>query len=169
MADAQSFDGFYRATARRVQRYAFVMTGNLESAQDITQEAYVRAWRRWSTVSRYEHPEAWVRLVVARLATDWWRRLTVRRRHEAADRGPEPMPAPSEWTVLLVDALRRIPARQRQAICLHYLLDLSVGDIAREIGVPEGTVKSWLHRARSTLAASFAPAHPTLQEGNGVR
>ncbi len=168
MADAPGFDEFYRATARRVQRYAFVMTGDLETAQDITQEAYIRAWRRWSTVGGYEHPESWVRLVVTRLATDWWRRLSVRRRHEAADRPPDPTPGPSETTMLLVEALRHLPARQRQAICLHYLLDLPVAEIAREIGVPEGTVKSWLFRARATLTTTFDP-HPTkLQEGNGV-
>ena len=87
---------------------------------------------------------------------------------EATSREPEPVPPPSETTVLLVAALRRLPARQRQAFCLHHLLDLSIGDIARETGAAEGTVKSWLFRARSALAESLGSLSPR-QEGTDVR
>jgi RNA polymerase sigma-70 factor (ECF subfamily) len=155
--DDQGYDDFYRSTSRRTVRYAYAMIGDAGTAQDITQEAYIRAWRHWATVSGYDHPESWVRLIVTRLATDWWRRVAVRRRHEAADRPPEAVPPPSENTVVLVEALRTLPPRQRQVMCLHYLLDLSVADIARETGVAEGTVKSWLSRARSALAVTMAP------------
>ncbi len=49
--------------------------------------------------------------------------------------------------------MRRIPADQRRVIVLHHLVDLSVAEVSREIGVPAGTVKSWLSRGRSALAA----------------
>jgi len=170
MNDDLPFDDFYQATARRMMRYAYGMVGDPATAQDIVQEAYVRAWRQWSVISTYEQPEAWVRLVVSRLATDWWRRVTVRRRFEAAERPADPVPPPSETTVLLVDALRRLPARQRQAFCLHHLLDLTVGDVARELAVSEGTVKSWLFRARASLADQLGELNPaTAQEGSDVR
>ena len=169
MAEALGFDEFYRATAHRSVRYAFAMTGDLETAQDFAQEAYMRAWRRWQTVSTYDQPEAWIRLVVTRLTTDWWRRLAARRRYEARDRPPDTVPAPSDATVVVVAALRQLPLRQRQAICLHYLLDLPIAAIAQETGVPEGTVKSWLSRGRTALAATFEQLTPsTIEEGNGV-
>ena len=169
MGDDLRFDDFYQATARRMMRFAYGMVGDTGTAADIVQEAYIRAWRRWSTVGGYGQPEAWVRLVVSRLATDWWRRVTVRRRYEAAERPPDPEPPPSETTVLLVAALRRLPARQRQAFCLHHLLDLTVGDVARELAVSEGTVKSWLFRARASLADQLGSLNPAnTQEGSDV-
>jgi RNA polymerase sigma-70 factor, ECF subfamily len=167
MPDGSGFDDFYRVTSRRMLKFAYGMVGESATAQDIVQEAYIRAWRRWPTISRYDQPESWVRLVVSRLATDWWRRVAVRRRFEASARPPDPVPGPSETTVLLVAALRQLPARQRQAFCLHYLLDLTVTDVAHEIGVPEGTVKSWLHRARATLAAGLTTTS-NVSEGNDV-
>lgn len=169
MADDPGFDDFYRGTSRRLLKYAYGMVADPGTAQDIIQEAYIRAWRHWPTISRYEQPEAWVRLIVSRLATDWWRRVAVRRRFEATERPPEPVPPPSETTILLVGALRRLPTRQRQAFCLHHLLDLTVADIARDMGVAEGTVKSWLFRARAALADSLGPLSPaTSQEHTDV-
>jgi RNA polymerase sigma-70 factor (ECF subfamily) len=123
----------------------------------VTQEAYVRAWRRWPQVAPLDDAEAWVRLVATRLATDRWRRVRVRRVREALERPAAPMPPPSEDTVLLVRALRRLPVDQRRALCLFYLLDLPVADIAGELGVPTGTVKSWLSRGRAALAAQLDP------------
>ena len=167
----RDFDDFYRATARRVVGYVYALTGDQGEAQDVTQEAYIRAWRHWSRIGDFEHAESWVRLVAARLATDRWRRLRRRQSIEAAERPPEPVAPPSEDTVLLARALKTLPVHQRQAVCLHYLLDLPVGDIARELDVPAGTVKSWLSRGRAALAEYLGRSpYPTLRkEGNGVR
>jgi len=159
------FDEFYRVTSRRVLRFAYAMVGDAATAQDLTQEAYIRAWRRWSAVSRYERPESWVRVVVARLATDAWRRVRARRRREAELRPPEVFAEPSELTVLLVGELRKLPAQQRHAVCLYYLLDLPVAQVASECGVSQGTVKSWLHRARAMLARQVGQGNPS---GRGV-
>ncbi len=171
MTDQAGFDEFYRAISPRVTRYAYAMTGDLPTAQDLTQEAFVRAWQRWRRVRDYDHAEAWLRLVVTRLATDRWRRGGVRRRVETAARPPEPAPAPSDDTVLLTTALRRIPVHERRALALHYLMDLSVADIAAETGVTVGTVKSRLSRGRHDLAKVLGtPATPGLaEETNDVR
>ncbi|HWB35904.1 MAG TPA: sigma-70 family RNA polymerase sigma factor [Rugosimonospora sp.] len=157
-ARADDFDEFYRATARRTLRYAYGLTGDLGHAQDLTQEGYVRAWQRWSTVTGYDDAEAWVRMVVTRLATDRWRRLAVRRRFAEQARPVPPVPSPGEDTVLVTAALRRLPLAQRRVLAMHYLLDLPVSRIAAEVGVAEGTVKSWLARGRTTLAALLADA-----------
>jgi RNA polymerase sigma-70 factor (ECF subfamily) len=155
--DAAEFDELYRSTATRLLRYAYALSGDLAEAQDIAQETYVRAWGHWRQVSAHPAPEAWLRLTASRLATDRHRRLAGLRRSLTRS-GPTPLAEPpSEDAVLLAAALRRIPPDQRRALAMHYLLDLPVAEIALELGVPEGTVKSWLSRGRTALAAQLTP------------
>ncbi len=155
MRDADKFDEFYRATSGRLMRYAYAVTGDLAEAEDLVQEAYTRAWQRWRTVAEHPQPEAWVRLVVTRLATDRWRRIG-RWRAALLRSGPhEPARPPSEDAVMLTAALRGLPVAHRQALALHYLLDLPVAEIAAEAGVAVNTVKSWLSRGRAGLLAAL--------------
>ncbi|MGN9907276.1 SigE family RNA polymerase sigma factor [Phytohabitans sp. LJ34] len=168
MAEAERFDAFYRDTSRRLVRYAYGLTGDVAEAQDLVQEAYARAWQRWRRLTGYDNAEAWLRIVITRLATDRWRHLKVRRVRAAADRPPPPVPPPSEDTVLLVTAMRGLPAAHRRALVLHYLLDRSVADIAAETGAAQGTVKSWLSRGRAELAAALGqPLARTTRGGAG--
>ncbi len=152
---ADAFDAFYRDTSRRLARYAYGLTGDPAEAQDLVQEAYARAWQRWRRLAGYDDPEAWLRLIVNRLSSDRWRRIGVRRARDAAAAPPPPVAPPSENTVLLVRAMRTLPATHRRALALHYLLDRPVADVAAELGVAEGTVKSWLSRGRTALAAAL--------------
>ena len=153
MRDAESFDEFYRDTSVRMLRYGYALTGDLAEAQDVVQEAYTRAWRHWGTVIAHPAPEGWLRLAIARLATDRWRRLSGWRAAARRTGPPEPVAPPSEDAVLIIGALRRLPDNLRQALALHYLFDLPVAAIATETGAPVGTVTSWLHRGRTELAA----------------
>jgi RNA polymerase sigma-70 factor, ECF subfamily len=155
MADPGDFDAFYLGSARRLLRYAFGLTGDAADAQDLVQEAYARAWQRWRRLSRYDDAEGWLRLVVTRLATDRWRRLSVRRAAASTHNPPRSVEPPSDDMVVLVAALRTLPLPQRRALALHYLLDFSVNEIARETGASPGTVKSWLSRGRVGLAAAL--------------
>ncbi len=160
-----AFDVFYRDTCRRLIRFAYGLTGDAIEAQDMVQEAYARAWQRWRRLRRYDNAEAWLRLVVTRLATDRWRWLGARHAAAAVDRPPPPADPPSEDTVLLVGALRALPLAQRRALALHYLLDRPITEIAIETGASVGTVKSWLSRGRAGLAAALgesAPAEPVV-------
>ncbi len=65
---------------------------------------------------------------------------------------PAPVPPPEPHHVLLVQALRRIPEAQRRAVVLHHLCDLTVEQVAAEVGSPVGTVKAQLSRGRAALA-----------------
>jgi RNA polymerase sigma-70 factor (ECF subfamily) len=162
MRDAPSFDEFYRTTSVRTLRYAVAVVGDHTEAQDAVQEAYARAWRRWETVAAHPAPEAWVRLVIGRLARDRWRRLgrlNTLLRHTGP---PTNAPPPSENTVVLIKALRELPANHRRVLALHYLCDLSVDAIATETGVSANTVKSWLARGRQRLAAQFTETDTDL-------
>jgi RNA polymerase sigma-70 factor (ECF subfamily) len=162
MRDGQSFDEFYRGTSLRLLRFGYAVVGDLTEAQDLTQEAYTRAWQHWRTLVVHPNPEGWLRLVLTRLATDHWRRLG--RWHAVLRRSgpPEPGRPPNEDRVLLVAALRRLPAAQRRAVVLYYLADLPVAEVARESGVAEGTVKSCLSRGRAGLAAILTGPPPTV-------
>jgi RNA polymerase sigma-70 factor (ECF subfamily) len=154
-AEGIDFDGFYHAHFRPLTLQLAAYCGDLPQAQDLVQEAFCRAFARWSRVCRYDDPVAWVRRVAWNLATSRWRRLRTaqswlhRQREEHA-------PGPDPDRVALTAALAQLPTNQRRAVVLHYLADLSVMQIAEQEGVPEGTVKSWLHRGRAALAAQFA-------------
>ena len=152
-SDSADFDAFYGATVRRVILYLYAVGTDRADAQDIAQEAFARAWQHWPKVSGYDDPEGWVRTVAWRLTANRWR--GVRRWLSAQGRlGPpaEAIAGPSPDRVAVIDALQRLPKPQRQVIALHYLLDMPVADIAASLGVPAGTVKARLSRARATLA-----------------
>ena len=150
---ADGFDAFYAASGPRLVRQLHALTGDLGEAQDCVQEAFARAWQRWSTVAALDLPEAWVRTVAWRLAVSRFRRagsgLRALRRH-----GPAPdVPALSPDRVALVAALAALPAAQRRAVVLHHVAGLSVQEVADEAGVPVGTIKARLSRGRTALAA----------------
>ncbi len=152
-SDSADFDAFYLATVRRVVLYLYAACGDRAEAQDVAQEAFARAWQHWPKVAGYDDPEAWVRTVAWRLMVNQWRGL--RRWLAAQGRMGPPVEAtagPSPDRVAVMDALQRLPKPQRQVIALHYLLDMPVADIAASIGVPAGTVKARLSRARTALA-----------------
>lgn len=152
MTDAERFDEFYRGSQRRMFQAVYAMCGDAAEAQDAAQEAYARAWQRWSQVGRYGDPEAWVRTVARRIAISRWRKA--RNRLLAHHRAGEPaaLPGPDPGTLALLRALEQLSAPQRVAIVLHHLVGLPVNEIATETGVPVGTVKARLSRGRRALA-----------------
>jgi RNA polymerase sigma-70 factor (ECF subfamily) len=162
-AGRHDFDDFYSSSAARLIRHGYALTGDLAEAQDIAQEAFARAWQRWSAVRDCESPEAWVRRVATNLAASRWRRIRVARAaggHVAEQHAPEV----STDTVALVSGLRTLPERQRTALVLHYMCDLTVDQIAAELDCPAGSVKSWLSRGRIALAAAVRIVEPEQQE-----
>jgi len=145
---ADVFQGSYRRLV--VQLYGVV--GDLSEAEDLVQEAFVRASAWGQRFDRVDNPEAWLRRAAINLHRNRWRKLTnfarVRPRLEVA----APDPPGLDEHVTVIDALRRIPEAQRQVLALHYLADLQVMEIVELLGVPEGTVKSRLKRGREALA-----------------
>jgi RNA polymerase sigma-70 factor, ECF subfamily len=149
------FDDFYGATYATLVVQLAAYTGDRLEAQDVVQEAFARAWPRWHRLAYYDDPTGWVRRVAWNVATSRRRRvratLATLLRMRAAD-VPEPDPA----HVDLVRALAALPPRQRRAVILHHMAGMSVAEIAADCDVAVGTVKSWLHRARTTLARDLA-------------
>jgi RNA polymerase sigma-70 factor, ECF subfamily len=148
MSSLDDFDDFYLASRDRLVACVAALTGDLAEAQDHVQEGFVRAWAHWDRISAYDNPEAWVLRCSYNLAVSRWRRA--RKVILRSDIGvARPLADPAD--VSLVEALGRLPERQRRALVLQALVGLSVVDIAREMDAPEGTVKSWLSRGRTRL------------------
>jgi RNA polymerase sigma-70 factor, ECF subfamily len=146
---SESFDAYFRSSKQPLVSMAYLLTGDLQAAQDLTQEAYLRTWSRWGRISKYDDPQAWTRRVLYNLIVSQGRRNTVRRK---VVEPPRSVPPPDESHLLLAAALRSLPENQMRALVLHDGAGLSVQEVAIEMKVPEGTVKSWLSRGRSAAA-----------------
>lgn len=147
-----SFDEFYSSAAPRITGQVFAMTGDLAEAQDCVQEAFARAWLRWDSVAVHPKPAGWVRTTAWRLAVSRFRRAKLALGIARRDRPPEPTPGPGPDSLVLAEALAKLPVEQRRVIVLHYLVDMKVDEIAAEIGAPSGTVKARLSRGRAALS-----------------
>ena len=151
---ASSFDDFYASTARRTLSLAHALTGNWGDAEDLVQDAYTAAAKKWTQLSAYDDPSAWVRRLVLNRSVSRLRRLqrealaVVRLGARTDDRMDPADPVDPEFWA----AVRRLPAQQARAVALFYVDDLSVEQIARTLGCSDGTVKTHLSRARATLA-----------------
>jgi RNA polymerase sigma-70 factor (ECF subfamily) len=160
-----SFDDFYAAHFGALVVQLRAGTGDLAEAQDVVQEAFCRAWGRWDQLIGYEDPVAWVRKVAWNLAISRWRRTRTALRFVARQRA-EHVAGPDPDRVALSAALDRLPVKQRRAVTLFYLADLTTGEIAQECGVPESTVRSWLHRARATLLKELTDPLEEVRRGS---
>ncbi|WP_063830693.1 SigE family RNA polymerase sigma factor [Kitasatospora phosalacinea] len=147
------FREFYEAAYGQLVAHLYALTGDLGEAQDVAQEAFVRAWNHWGRVVAHENPVAWVRLTGQRIAISRWRRArTALQSWIRHGDGQSPVPGPGPETVALVEALRQLPEAQRSALVWHHMGGRSVAEIAADEGVPVGTVKARLHRGRQALA-----------------
>ena len=164
MADQRAFDEFYVGTRVHLLRQLTMMTGDAEQAADVLQEAYARAWVRWGRVSTLEDPSAWVRTVAWRVAISQHRRSLVAsdrlRRFFVPEAAADRTPARDEVLDLRA-ALRLLSPEHRRALVLYEMCGLSIAQVAAEMDVAEGTVKSRLARARTALAAALGPSYPT--------
>jgi RNA polymerase sigma-70 factor (ECF subfamily) len=158
--DERAFDEFYARSYRRLVGQIYAMCGDLAEAQDCVQEAFLRAWNKRSSLDVERSPETWVRVTASRLAISRWRRA--RKALRAPDRAHAAVcpPEPGVNHIALTRALQQLPAEQRRAIVLHHLCDMSVAEIALEIGAPTGTVKARLSRGRAALAGLLSDHLP---------
>jgi RNA polymerase sigma-70 factor (ECF subfamily) len=159
------FHMLYQARYFEVLATVHALIGDLGEAQEVAQEAFGRAWEHWQQLSESADAAGWVRRIAVTLAMSRWRRLRVARRHLLRQGRPAPTPALGPDHAALVVALRALPVGQRRAVVLHHLVDLPVEQVAEEMGVAVGTVRSWLHRGRTALAAQLAETDGA-QEGN---
>jgi RNA polymerase sigma-70 factor, ECF subfamily len=152
----RSFDAFFEAEYRGVVAFAAVMCGRRTVAEELTQEAFFAAFRRWSTIGTYTDPGGWVRRVVANLATSAWR-TRVREARALARVWHRRSPTVELFGIDddFWAAVRALPPRQAQCLTLRYLEDRTVENIAVVLGIAPATVRVHLHEGRVALARQF--------------
>jgi RNA polymerase sigma-70 factor (sigma-E family) len=144
------FDELYRVAYRA----AFGVFGERAEAEDCAQDALARLLIAWPRVEDYA--AAWVARVSSNAAIDRWRRREREHRLPAGDAAIDPV---ESYRHDVVSALRRLPRRQREAVALRYLCDLSEAETAAAMGCSTGAVKSatsrGLDRMRRLLGSAF--------------
>lgn len=150
--NADGFGEFVELRWQSLVRFGYLLTGDWAAAEDLTQAALERTWRRWARV-RVERPENYVKAAMANQMRSRWRRRTV----EVADGRSRDNPAPTDmpgdhalrealWTELM-----RLPVRMRAVIVLRVWEDLSEAETARVLGCSAGSVKSQMSRGMQRL------------------
>lgn len=175
------FSAFMRDAHASLHRMAYLLCGDAHRADELTQQAFERTYRSWSR-ARKGDPLAYARKVLANLRVDSWRRT---RREVLADPGDlstvsDGGPAryaggaprgtrQVEDRDAVVRALLMLPVKQRRVVVLRHLLDLSETEVAAELGLPVGTVKSTSARGLAHLRAILELSAPASPHHGGLR
>ncbi len=158
------FEQFYRTHVRLVHALALSRTGEAESAEDVTQETFLRAWRSFGEVAPLAPPaqRAWLVRTARNLAIDLWRRRQLES-HVVPD--PPPEARPSDLRMDVAAALAELAEADRELVVMRYVEELNSREIGEVLGVPEGTVRRRLSRCRELLATRLSQWDP----GGGTR
>jgi RNA polymerase sigma-70 factor (sigma-E family) len=152
--EQSAFEDFYRREWPAVFRAAYALSRDRESARELAQEAFARAFERWRSVGAMERPGGWTQRVVVNLAMTWRRRQRLVR--ERQPRGRAATEGPQETIPVIVAALRALPPEQRAVVVLRYYADLSIDETANALGKPPGTVRSLAAQGLARLRVSMA-------------
>ena len=150
---AEPFDTFYTREYPQMVSVVYALTGQRWAAEELAQEAFIRAYRSWETVSGYDKPGAWLRRVTINLARSYLRRRITEAKAMAlvALRQRTPLETHPDNAEDLWAEVRGLPRRQRESFVLHYVDGLSIGEIAEVLQVAETTVKTHLQRGREAV------------------
>jgi RNA polymerase sigma factor (sigma-70 family) len=160
----------YDLTSSKLFGLALRVLGRRDWAEDVLQEAYLTVWRSAGDYrATLSPPLAWMGLIVRSRALDFLRRRASERADAAvelddmiadtvAGDSPNPMDTScaSEQAWALHECLRKLEARQREVLSLAYLRDLSHSELAEQLKLPLGTVKTWIRRGLDQLRGCMA-------------
>jgi len=170
-ADAQAaLRELYELTSPRLYGLALRVVRNREWAEDVLQETYLNIWRIAGDYrASLSPPLAWMGVVVRSRALDFLRRRATERADSALEldnamsdalpgdsADPMDVSEASEQAWALHECLRKLEARQREVVSLAYLRDLSHGELAAQLKLPLGTVKTWIRRGIDQLRTCMA-------------
>lgn len=158
------FEIWYRSSAPRLVAALAVVAGDADVGREVAAEACTRALERWDRVSAMPSPEAWAHRVGVNLIRRRWRRAAIEQRltrTEPSAVAPASL-APEVWL-----AVRTLPLRQRHAVALRYVLDLTQEQVAEAMGVAPGTAAATLSVARRQLRSLLDSSHPKEANHHG--
>lgn len=162
MRDPEQIREIYTASAGRLVAQILAVTGDYAEAQDVVQEAFVRALTRITNLRGLDNPEAWLRTVALNIARSRHRRRMLLDRLVRSGKLGRQASAPgvSPDHVALVEALQRLPRATRETVVLHHIADLPVAEVAQELDCSVSAVKARLKRGRESLAGYLGDAPP---------
>lgn len=162
----REFEEFCRGSWRRLVAALAHYTGDPLLAEELAQDALIRAGDRWASVSLLDSPEGWTFRVGANLAASYFRRRRAERRALQRHGAPDADPADPSDRLAVHDALLGLPVRQRQAVVLRYFLGLTADEAGQAMGVSGQAVRNLTHRAVVQLRDEFTVDD---EEGADVR
>lgn len=170
--DDAAWEILVREHQEAIFRLAYLLLGDAHEAEDVAQEAFVRAFRALDSFDSARPLRPWLLRIAANLAHNHRRSIGryVAMVKRAMIASPEPVTGLGErssqqWEAqTLWEAVRRLSSREQEVVYLRYFLDLSEAEMAAALDVPPGTVKSRLHRALSRLRVVVDTEFPALRE-----
>jgi len=170
------FEDILELYYKHVYRLIYRMIRNEADAADLTQETFIRVYRALPRLRHDTASGAWVRRIATNVCVDFLRRKRRTPQHVSLDTemmsgessfeirlphntsvDPSGLAERSETQRTVREAIDGLPNAYRTVILLHHILDMRVEEVAATLGVPVGTVKSRLSRARHALARRLAP------------
>jgi RNA polymerase sigma-70 factor (ECF subfamily) len=151
--DVEVFDALYRENAPRLQAFLRQLVGNSQTAEDLVQDTFTQVWNRPSGFQPERGSLRGYLFGIARnRASDWWRKQSAA--HPLADE--EKSACRTEAASIMGDALARLPDEQRTLIWLREVEGLSYAELAENLKIPIGTVRSRIFTAREALRAVWS-------------
>jgi len=162
--DARAFEALFRRYQNTIYRLALYLVGDVGTAEDVTQEAFVRAWERLDNLRDDEAFGGWLRQIALNLARDVHRRQNpedqmedeIQRTRIADDPGPAEQLVASETDQAVRRAVATLPEHQRLVVAMHHLEGMEIEAIAGALQLARGTVLSRLARGREMLRKKLA-------------
>ncbi|EWT02642.1 RNA polymerase subunit sigma-70 [Intrasporangium oryzae NRRL B-24470] len=155
------FTAYVQARQRHLARFAYLLTGDTHSAEDLVQSALAKVYRKWDSI--HDSPDAYVRQVIVNEHRSWWRRTWRHQEVTGSDLityADPPAPADEHPDNDLRTLVRSLPRQQRAAIVLRYYEDLTEAQTAAVLGCSVGTVKSHTSRALKALRTTMKEVMP---------
>jgi RNA polymerase sigma-70 factor (ECF subfamily) len=158
MAADRSFEDFFEVEQERLLRLLWMVTGSLEEAEDIVQDAFLRVWERWPKVASMESPTGYLHQVAMNLFRNRFRRARLGLRKVVGAEPPIDAFGSADDRISVSSALRNLTPKQRAALVLTDLLGYPAEEAGRMLGIRGSTVRSLSSTARATLrnAKEFA-------------
>lgn len=163
--DREAFMKLVACYQQKVFILAYSMVRNREDALDLVQEVFLRLYEKINSYRAGENFQAWLMKIARNLSLDYLRRMKSRKKESLdnldLDRvdlaSAEADPSCFQSGEIIQKAVRALPEKQRLVFILHHFEDLKYGEIASQLGIAEGTVKSLHFKAIQNLRKILAP------------
>ncbi len=151
VSSAAEFELFFDAERQRLFRALYLVTGSPSEAEELAQDAFLKVWEHWDRVRSMESPVGYLYRTAFNASRNRYRRMLRATANTSFVRGNADPFAASDLRDSVVRAVRDLPPRQRAALVLTELLDLSSEEAGRTLGIQAATVRNLASQARAAL------------------